>query len=1449
MEGGILIPPSPNWFYSQATDSRTEDRICVTACFKVITVYQVQENVGLPKVLKVIPCSTEKVQIIRLCPIASNPDYGHAIVCGSDSSSVRLYNIHTGRVTYHHKEHQGKAVNGLAWGLYGEEEAVISVGGNQMVVWQPKGGLMRTHTIHQVSEISLVEVNPGERTQAIMAAGNTILLTEIKGGSILRQLQGHNQDIYCLKWFCGTGSPMSNSTIEGNTNNGSENKGKRSTGSESDNWRVKKSQPTFNGPFVVSSDYSRQIYLWDLTAKRYITNATVPLSFVAPNKKFQGKEKIQGKNHVALAWYNNELISSSPKGEILQRELWPGGAKYKMLHNFHMRVVYNIEVIGDVMVTFGQDRMIHGYHLKNSEHLFQFPTVGASPVSLAFCPHDLNRLAIGTQDNTIRLLNFESPVPWQSSSVWQNIKGKILSISWHPEREGRLLFGTGSGQVGFADIASGRVSIYAYYHQKPVYKVDWAPAVFPEKSGVGNAWCAYSFGDREIAMRPSEDAMADPVMLQTLISESFSKTGGHKCITEITEFSFSPDYKFIALGGNDGEIHIYRMTDLQLLLIISALRKAIQHILWKPQTDSSVSYIFAVGSNENIIYLFNVSSQLKDPVATQVITQATQELCSHESRVVWLSWSPHKAEVLASASYDHTVQLWDTKTGSPIVNYGGHSHRVFRVEFSPSDPDLMYSFADETTIHCWKPSQQTCKIAAESLAAVKEYMKKLREQTKLDESSLNPETSESLTEKKEKTGSNTQEKTSSGVSTALSNKKSAFKSFFPKLHSVCARKKSFFYLLILNMIDNENDEGKEEKEKRKGTVPEIKDLEDDLLDALEECSDKISPDEPRSLASISETCEKFAFLLEKDSDLPEAEDVGYALQLYGSPLQMSDSLSREIVEHKSRENNIQADLMHSWQGSLDEHIRTAARLRKLNPFLVSSAPQVSIKLWQFASEAYAEQLVNEGDIVTAATYLVNINKIEDAVELLMKHRLFREALAIVKCRLGYNEDFVKKVVSSWTDSLVYEGNFDIAAALQISIGQIEDAARTVSRRNHPGALFIASQLYRRAGKDDMAKSIGLLALKEICLRHEHEVIENYMSYLPDLQWFSAISSCHCVLLRLLQQVSARGNFSARSYFLQRCAVMKEKDSFQEECDRESYEDNGTGLESVLDCIIEEWNRQGFTCDQYPKLYGTISSSLSTQQTPSSVKQLWFQGAIAISALLMSPSDELWELHLSAALSHVLTWGKPDQIYHLSHALLPKGAADLSTVIPRNSSLNLENSKGLHLLLLLYYTSETFFLHSLLHKEGIWSSIEHHFHGNEGAKICDDTEQLSVPNLESESLTVLENASGIDNKLQKLMAPEKCEENKNTKRVVEDLSLGDQSVRVLPRTKNELMMSLHCKVDFFLSRRERHDLQDQIFQTLSDPKKLLLEISLKLRENEFCSDEDLKRLVSKLTPLE
>merc|ERR1711915_209892 len=74
-------------------------------------------------------------------------------------------------------------------------------------------------------------------------------------------------------------------------------------------------------------------------------------------------------------------------------------------------------------------------------------------------------------------------------------------------------------------------------------------------------------------------------------------------IRGVTEFSFAPDYKFIAVGAQDGQVQIFRCSDMKLMVKIEVARKAIQHLLWQPPSEADFPYVLALGSCESKICL------------------------------------------------------------------------------------------------------------------------------------------------------------------------------------------------------------------------------------------------------------------------------------------------------------------------------------------------------------------------------------------------------------------------------------------------------------------------------------------------------------------------------------------------------------------------------------------------------------------------------------------------------------------------------------------------------------------------------------------------------------------------------------------------------------------------------------------------------------------------------
>lgn len=518
-----------------------------------------------------------------------------------------------------------------------------------------------------------------------------------------------------------------------------------------------------------------------------------------------------------------------------------------------------------------------------------------------------------------------------------------------------------------------------------------------------------------------------------------------------------------------------------------------------------------------------------------------------------------------------------------------------------------------------------------------------------------------------------------------SGKKAALKSFFPKLQQVCSRKKGFHHLVLLSMLAlREAKDAKISHQKEtagKGTNEEdLEDLDDEILEEEDQ--------EVDAHPVVINTTEKYSFLLENDSEMAQIDDFLYVMQMYGQPQQMDGLLASEIEAHEAKDNFCQANLMHCWRGSLGNHIRVAAKQKKLTPFLVASAPQVSLKLWETACEAYAEQLLVEGDAISAASYLLNIHKAEEAVDILLHHKHFKEALAIVKSRLGYSQEHLGKVVDRWVNSATYDGNMDLAATLQFSIGRIEASARTLSRRTDPGSLFVSAKLYEAAGNKELAMTNGVMAVKEASIKQEMNKVEAFLCHLPGLEWFKVISCLHSLLLQVIQQKDT----NYYSYFISTSGNVGKTAAEAEK-----------GMTCLVDEVKRQWVAQGYSQDQNKDLYQHIVTHFSTQHMPTSVKQLWFLVAVALCKCFLAPSCQQWDQHLTEALKYAVMWGKPDQLLHLTHALLPKGKNDikvLSSTVPEPVP-----PYSLDILWQLYQQAEVALLLSYLANDSVWLKLK------------------------------------------------------------------------------------------------------------------------------------------------
>ncbi len=81
-------------------------------------------------------------------------------------------------------------------------------------------------------------------------------------------------------------------------------------------------------------------------------------------------------------------------------------------------------------------------------------------------------------------------------------------------------------------------------------------------------------------------------------------------------------------------------------------------------------------------------------------TQISPKL--HQSAIMHLKYLPYKNGYVASASYDHTINVWDTLTWKSIQIYTSHAGYVHSLD--QIDNDTMVSGSEDQTIQIWRIS-------------------------------------------------------------------------------------------------------------------------------------------------------------------------------------------------------------------------------------------------------------------------------------------------------------------------------------------------------------------------------------------------------------------------------------------------------------------------------------------------------------------------------------------------------------------------------------------------------------------------------------------------------------------------------------------------------------------------------------------------------------------------
>lgn len=151
----------------------------------------------------------------------------------------------------------------------------------------------------------------------------------------------------------------------------------------------------------------------------------------------------------------------------------------------------------------------------------------------------------------------------------------------------------------------------------------------------------------------------------------------------ISSHAFSPDGKLLATSESNGNINVWRVEDLQLLLTLRGHINWIFALAFSPNGQTLAS-----GGEDKTVRLWDISSG-----------ECRRILHDHTNSLWAVAFSPN-GRMLATGGEDHVINVWNPGNGHLLAKLRGHSQKVFSLDFSP-DGQLLASASADNTIKIW----------------------------------------------------------------------------------------------------------------------------------------------------------------------------------------------------------------------------------------------------------------------------------------------------------------------------------------------------------------------------------------------------------------------------------------------------------------------------------------------------------------------------------------------------------------------------------------------------------------------------------------------------------------------------------------------------------------------------------------------------------------------------
>ncbi|EDW08234.1 protein rigor mortis [Drosophila mojavensis] len=603
--------------------------------------------------------------------------------------------------------------------------------------------------------------------------------------------------------------------------------------------------------------------------------------------------------------------------------------------------------------------------------------------AMSECPNDMNKIVLGCSDKRVAMFDIskltDRCIPIESVHV----NSAVYSLSWSPDCL-QLAYGTADGIVGILDVERMRVkNTFRPVQKKEIYSLVWKEDYI------------YFIVNRMVGMYSARQPNQEALLMKHIERPSFLNVRG----------------PLLLIGTENGLLQLHSRTSFEQLPCTALFARYVTDIAFSPVATN----VFAVAGNDCMIYVLEL--HLATRTWTKLHKFTDNDSCASIASV---KWSNQHAHLLLSFHIEGKVCMWSTR--------------------EPKQPPLIIKYECPMWSGLFLPSDELIimcggKTLSLELVSIKEALASNEKQirSKLDpigklhwayKSNAQPN-QPTLTAAQRKRQS--REKRKANQAAAASGQ------------------------AVKPELDAQQSVEQKEQEQQQPSQPPIESMMGALslqtkgtnTNALEckKCKQLEAQSAPNTFLSHSRTClclaqkelnksalEKLAIVLTEDA--AKIDKSVLMSKLFSTKVMAKELVATELSNLKQSNNKDIAPVnlavtTFKLREELEQHIAN----KTLNEWHISLAPAVSYVFWQICCKAYAQQMEEQGYILHAATYMLAVDMQTEAIEMLLKHEYFKEALINARIHLAATDPIIKTIINKWLDQLEKTGNYAAAALI------------------------------------------------------------------------------------------------------------------------------------------------------------------------------------------------------------------------------------------------------------------------------------------------------------------------------------------------------------------------------------------------------------------------------------